>query len=116
MAAARAARAQTRRGRLAVGAAVVEELDDDDVPLGVAQDGRGRIVPQVVLVGDEILALLFFFRQPQLLAIGVDRFDDDLRIFFKVGSNDLLDGLDLPRIEDRLLGRTLLSRRHAATR
>ena len=44
--------------------------------------------------GDEILALLFFFRQPQLLAIGVDRLDDDLRILLKVGSNDLLDGLD----------------------
>src|SRR5260221_502495 len=82
---------------LAVGAAIVEALDDGDVALGIAGDRCARIVKQLLAPFADcrartLLALCF-----DLLLGGLQRLDDHLGVLQDVIVDDLLEGALLRR-------------------
>ena len=95
--------AHHRHRRLAVATAVIEELDQGDVAIGVAGDRRRGIADQFAAPRHEGLLGACLDRRFLALAHGLDRLEDDLGMIHDVIVNQSLDRLDLVRVQ-RVLG------------
>ena len=76
-----------------IGAAVVEELDDGDIALGVAADRRIRIVQQVVPAVRQLLTRLLRGCEPLPFPQYVQNVENHLRVFQEIIPDDAFERL-----------------------
>src|SRR5260370_16096974 len=84
---------ERRLDLLAIGAAVVEELDDGHVALGVAADRRGRVREQLLAIGRDHLARIRRLVLLDLRLGGPQHLDHELRVLEEVVVDDRLHRL-----------------------
>jgi hypothetical protein len=86
----------------AVGAVVVEELDEADVAVRIAADWRRRVVEDLLTVGCDNMGNLASLRLTLPFLHTLKRFDENLRILDEIVTDTLLEGACLlPRAGSR---------------